>query len=103
MSQFDWSITKEVLINLGMKSTLAFKEGVKLKNAPFFCAKLNFILFWPMLGRYPENSNILIEYCLGYHFWNPLDIKSFDIQKWYQSYNIQIEYFFWKYDIQGGY
>jgi hypothetical protein len=33
-----------------------------------------------MLGGYPKNLDILTIYHLGYHFWNTLDIKFFDIQ-----------------------
>lgn len=33
-----------------------------------------------MLGGYPKNLDILIAYHIGYHFWNPLDIRFFDIQ-----------------------
>jgi hypothetical protein len=33
-----------------------------------------------MLGRYPENPDILTEYYSRYHFWTPLDIKFLDMQ-----------------------
>ncbi len=104
---------KRSFSKFGYEKYINLQRKVKLKNASFFCAKLSFILFWPVLGEYLENPNILTKYCLRYHFWNPLDIKIFDIQNdilifrfqnndiW--SYNIWTRYFFWKYDIQCGY
>ncbi len=55
-----------------------------------------------MLGKYPKNLDILT----GYHFWNPLDIKNFDIHNDViisgcqnndiQSYNIWTEYIYFE-------
>ncbi len=36
-------------------------------------------MFPPMLGGYPKNLDISTRYHSWYHFWNPLNIKNFDI------------------------
>jgi hypothetical protein len=60
-------------------------------------------MFPPMLGGYPKNLDIPTGYHSWYHFWNPLNIKNFDI--WndilifgyqnndIQSFNIQTIFF----------